>query len=79
MDEKILNKSKNGMPMLLLILALYAAAIGAAVIGGINGLDESGPQAPWGIALFVIGLLVMAFGWILFCGLKYCAPRKPWC
>ena len=76
MDEKILNKSKNGMPMLLLILALYAAAIAAAVIGGINGLDESGPQAPWGIALFVIGLLVMAFGWILFCGLKVLRPQE---
>lgn len=76
MEEKILNKNKNGMPMLLLTLALYLAAIAATVIGGINGLNESGPKAPWGIALFVIGLVFIALGWILFCGLKVLRPQE---
>ncbi len=76
MEEKILNKNKNGMPMLLLTLAIYLAAIAAVIVGGINGLNETGPQAPWGIALFVIGLVVMALGWILFCGLKVLRPQE---
>ncbi len=76
MEEKILNKNKNGMPMLLFILALHLAAIAAAIIGGINGLNESGPKAPWGIALFVIGLIVLCLGWILFCGLKVLRPQE---
>lgn len=76
MEEKILNKNKNGMPMLLFILALHAAAIAAVIIGGINGLNESGPKAPWGIALFVIGLIILCLGWILFCGLKVLRPQE---
>lgn len=62
--------------MLLLTLALYLAAIAATVVGGINGLNESGPKAPWGIALFVIGLVFIALGWILFCGLKVLRPQE---
>lgn len=76
MEEKLLNKKQNGMLMLLLTLTLYLAAIAAVVVGGINGLNETGPQAPWGIALFVIGLVVMALGWILFCGLKVLRPQE---
>lgn len=76
MEEKLLNKKQNGMLMLLLTLTLYLAAIAAVVVGGINGLNETGPRAPWGIALFVIGLVVMALGWILFCGLKVLRPQE---
>ncbi len=56
MEEKILNKSKNGMPMLLLFLVPYAAAIAAVIFGSIYGLNESGPETSWGVALFIIGL-----------------------
>lgn len=76
MEEKILNKNKNGMPMLLLILVLYLAAIAATIVGGINGLNEAGPQAPWGIALFAAGLIFICLGWILFCGLKVLRPQE---
>lgn len=75
MEEKILNKNKNGMPMLLFTVALYLAAIAATIIGRINSIDESGPKA-WGIALFVIGLIYLALGWILFCGLKVLRPQE---
>ncbi len=76
MEEKLLNKNKNGMPMLFLILALYLAAIAATIVGGINSLNETGPQAPWGIALFAAGLIFICLGWILFCGLKVLRPQE---
>ncbi len=69
MDEKVLNKSKNGMPMLLLSLLLYAAAIAALIVG-------PGPHSPLGIALFVGGLVYTLFGWILFLGLKVLRPQE---
>ena len=76
MEEKILNKSKNGMPMLLLFLVPYAAAIAAVIFGSIYGLNESGPETSWGVALFIIGLLYLLLGWIPFCGLKVLRPQE---
>ncbi|MDE6602355.1 MAG: SPFH domain-containing protein [Lachnospiraceae bacterium] len=76
MEEKVLNKSKNGMTMLLLLLFLYLAAIAAMIAGGITGLSESGPQSPAGIALFVVGLVYVVLGWILFCGLTVLRPQE---
>ena len=75
MEEKVLNKSKNGMAMLLFTLLLYAAAI-AAIIGGGITLDKFGASNPIGIVLFVIGLLIVLLGWILFCGLKVLRPQE---
>lgn len=76
MEEKVLNKSKNGMAMLLLTLFLYLAAIAAMIVGGITGLSESGPQSPLGIALFAVGLIYALLGWILFCGLTVLRPQE---
>lgn len=76
MEEKVLNKSKNGMVMLLLSLFLYLAAIAAMIVGGITGLNENGPQSPLGIALFVTGLVYVLLGWILFCGLTVLRPQE---
>ena len=75
MEEKVLNKSKNGMAMLLFTILLYAAAI-AAIIGGGITLDRFGASNPIGIVLFVIGLLIVLLGWILFCGLKVLRPQE---
>lgn len=75
MEEKVLNKSKNGMAMLLFTLLLYAAAIAAIIAGGIT-LDKFGSSNPVGIILFVIGLLIAFLGWILFCGLKVLRPQE---
>lgn len=75
-EEKVLNKSKNGMAMLLLTLLLYLAAIGAIIIGGITGLNENGPHNPLGIVLFVIGLVYVILGWIPLCGLKVLQPQE---
>ena len=76
MEERVLNKNKNGMAMLLLLLFLYLAAIAAMIAGGITGLSESGPQNPAGIALFVVGLVYVVLGWILFCGLTVLRPQE---
>ncbi|MDE7359325.1 MAG: SPFH domain-containing protein [Lachnospiraceae bacterium] len=76
MEERVLNKNKNGMAMLLLLLFLYLAAIAAMIAGGITGLSESGPQSPAGIALFVVGLVYVVLGWILFCGLTVLRPQE---
>lgn len=75
-EEKVLSANKNGMGMLLLGLLLYLAAIGAMIYGGITGLNENGPHSPLGIALFVIGILYVFLGWILFCGLKVLQPQE---
>ena len=75
MEEKVLNKSKNGMAMLLFTLLFYAAAIAALIVGGIT-LDEFGSSSPAGIALFVVGMLIILLGWILFCGLKVLRPQE---
>ena len=74
MDEKVLNKSKNGLPMLLLFLLLYAAAIAALIVGNIIG--DSGTRTPLTIALFVGGLVYALLGWIPFCGLKVLRPQE---
>lgn len=75
MEEKVLNRSKNGMAMLLFTLLLYAAAIAAIIVGGIT-LDRFGSSSPVGIVLFVIGMLVVCLGWILFCGFKVLQPQE---
>ena len=69
MEEKVLNKSKNGMAMLLLTLLLYLVAIAAMIVGGIT-------ENPLGIALFVAGLVYVLLGWILFCGLTVLRPQE---
>lgn len=72
MKEKILSTKKNGMAILLLLLAAYIAAIGMVIFGGIN--MDSGNVI--GIPIFVIGLIWVCIGWIFFCGLKVLKPQE---
>ena len=72
MEEKILNSKKIGMPMLLLGIALYAAAILGVVFGGIN--MDRGDSA--GLLTFIPGLVWVLAGWILFLGLKVLKPQE---
>ncbi len=76
MEEKVLNKNKNGMTMLVLAVLLYVAAIGAMIVGGNLGLSESGPKSPLGVALFVLGLVYVLTGWLLFFGLTVMRPQE---
>ncbi len=74
LEEKIIQGKKNGMPMLLLTLLLYAAAISGLIIGIIH-LDD-GTSTPLTITIFVISLTFIALGWLLFCGLKVLKPQE---
>ncbi len=76
MEEKVLNKNKNGMTMLVLAVLLYVAAIWAMIAGGNLGFSESGPKSPLGVALFVIGLVYVLTGWLLFFGLTVMRPQE---
>ncbi|MBQ7895686.1 MAG: SPFH domain-containing protein [Oscillospiraceae bacterium] len=72
MTEKILNNKKNGMQMMLLFIILYAAAIALVVFGAI-AMDR-GIVA--GIPVFVVGIIWVCLGWILFAGLKVLKPQE---
>lgn len=65
MEEKILGAKKNGMVMLILVIALYIAAI---------------PVTIWGltfcIPVGIISIAYMSLGWILFMGLKVLKPQE---
>ena len=72
MEEKVLNSKKNGMPVMLLCIALYIAAILGIVFGGIR-LDHGRNT---GLLLFVPGLVWAMLGWIPFLGLKVLKPQE---
>ena len=61
MQEIILNKKKNGMAVMFLIIVLWLAAVAAAVFGGL--LMDAG-VAVLGVPLFVVGILWACIGWI---------------
>lgn len=66
MQEITLNNKKNGMAMLLLILALYAVATVGLVFGII-----------WtNVPLIVVSSIWISLGWIFFCGLKTLKPQE---
>ena len=75
MREKILNKNKNGMTMLLLTILLYVLAVGAIIIAvNMDGLEMPGKAVR--IVLLAAGIIYVALGWILFCGLKVLGPQE---
>ena len=69
MTEKLLSNHKNGMPVMLVLIAAYCAAIAGMIVGGIN-MDTTG-----GIALFVVGLVWVCIGWFPMLGLKVLKPQ----
>ena len=70
MTEKLLSNHKNGMPVMLALIAAYCAAIAAMIVGGIN------MDTPGGIALFVVGLVWVCIGWFPMLGLKVSEPQE---
>ena len=80
MGEKIIKNHKNGMPMLLLILALYVVAVVGLVWAAIR---EERAEAGWfggpdglAIAVMVVCIVWLALGWIFLCGLKVLKPQE---
>lgn len=74
LEEKLIQTKKNGMPMLLLTLFLYAVAIAGLVFGIIHFDNET--ATPLTIAVFVISLIFIVLGWLLFCGLTVLRPQE---
>ena len=72
MEEKIYTKKKNGMVALLLLILLIVAGI-AAIVGGALLLEN---EKNFGVVLLVAGILICAFGWIPFIGLKVLKPQE---
>lgn len=70
LEEKLIQGKKNGLPVLLVTLLLYALAIAGIIVGIIQ------TATPVTITVLVIGLLYVVFGWILFCGLKVLKPQE---
>ena len=73
MNEKILNKNKNGMAVLLLVILAYIAAIAGMVL-----LASFGYGLPGFVFIPVMAILIawLALGWILLCGLKVLKPQE---
>lgn len=72
MEEKIYTTKKNGMAALLCTLLIYIMAIGAVILGAI--MEESGDAH--GVVLIVVGIIIIAVGWIPFLGLKVIKPQE---
>ena len=70
MTEKLLSNYKNGMPVMLALIAAYCAAIACMIVGGIN-MDAGG-----GSALFVVGTVCVCIGWFPMLGLKVLKPQE---
>ena len=71
MTEKVLKGKKNGMLVLLAVLALYILAglgIFASAVGIFDGIAS--------LAVMVICVAYVCLGWILLCGLKVLKPQE---
>ena len=72
MNEKILNKNKNGMAVLLLVILGYVAGIAGVVFMAAFGYFLGWLFVP----IMAILILWLALGWILLCGLKVLKPQE---
>ncbi len=70
MKEIELKNRKNGMLVLILVVAAYLFALVAIIIGE-QKMDEGGSPV-----LFVLGMLILCFGWIVIPGLKVLKPQE---
>ena len=73
MEEKLLNNKKNGMGVLLALVASYIVAIAMIVFGAIQ---MEACRYLLGVPVFVVGMVWACLGWIFFCGLKVLKPQE---
>ena len=66
MEEKVLQHRKNGMLVLLLVLAAYAAAAAGLVLGIMGD----------SLVVMIVCVAWLALGWILLPGLKVLKPQE---
>ena len=72
MNEKILENTKNGLAVMLVLIVISLIAVAMTVFGGI-AMDNG---QVFGIPLFVIGVIWVSAGWILFLGLRVLKPQE---
>ena len=73
MKEIVLEKKKNGMAMLLVIIFGIILSVAGIVIGGIC---IEGNTADFGVPLLIVSILAMVFFFILTAGLKVLKPQE---
>ena len=73
MKEIVLEKKKNGMAMLLLIIFGIILSVAGIVIGGIC-IEEN--TAYLGVPLLIVSILAMVFFFVLTAGLKVLKPQE---
>lgn len=66
MKEKVLNNRKNGMAVLLLVIAVYVLAIAGIVAGSMKGIP----------VLIIVCVAALLVGWIPLCGLVILKPQE---
>lgn len=66
MNEKVLRNKKNGMLVMLLLIALYIAAIVGIVVGAVYNST----------ILLAVSIAWVSLGWIFFMGLKVLKPQE---
>ena len=74
MSEKVLNGKKNGMSMLLCVIAMEALGILGIVYAAIQ-LDKE--STPFAIMLLVVSIIITAGAPILSGGFKVLKPQEP--
>ena len=72
MEEKVIKGKKNGFLMLMLLIALYVAAVIGMVFCAATGTEDS----PAHLGLFVPSVIYSCFGWILILGFKVLKPQE---
>ena len=65
MEEKVLQHKKNGMLVLLLVIALYLLAAALLIVG-----LSRGPLFP------ILAVIIFSLGWIPLCGLRVLKPQE---
>lgn len=79
MEEKVLTKSRIGMPMLLIFIAMYALFIFLIIF---NLMTLGNPETPdingLAVAGVIIGFVGAAAGWIPIMGLKVLGPQEAY-
>ena len=73
MEEKLLNKSKNGMLVLVVDILVLLVALAAIICGAIL-TERNTPVFGW--ISFGVGLAVFCLGWIPLVGLRVLKPQE---
>ena len=78
MDEKLLKSKKNGMPMLLLIVILYALAVAGVIWAGttLEGWFVPAHLVFAAVEVMAVSIDWLCLGWILALGLKILKPQE---